>query len=80
MEPKDRIDVTRNGQRIGYVYKSNDVFIAQLDKSISIRSQSFTTEEKAIQALENFEPSQLASDPHLMALEQTIKIMGKLFP
>lgn len=79
-EPKDRIEVYRGNTRIGYVYFYVDRYIAQLDKAISIRSQSFTSEAKAIEALKNFEPSQLASDPSLMAMEHTIKVLDMLLP
>lgn len=78
MEPENRIDVYRNGQRIGYVYHYVDRYVAQLDKSISIRSQSFNTEEKAIQALKNFDPVQLQGNPDLMAMEYTIETMNTI--
>ena len=54
-----RITVEVNNRVIGEVYPSNGVWVAELDKSISMRSESHLTWDKAVDALVNFKVEQL---------------------
>ena len=53
------INITKNEKPLGTVYFYVDRWIAELDQSISYRSQSFKTREQAIDALLGFTPDQL---------------------
>lgn len=77
----DKTQVTKNGKPVGEVYYNpySELWVAQLDKAISLRSQSFLTKEKAIEALENFEPSQLSGNIELMQVDAMAKVFGSIF-
>ena len=72
--------VYQDERLIGEVYLgSNGLWVAQLDRAISIRSQSFRTQEEAINALGTFKPEQLAGNPELAQLEVLNQVFNKLF-
>lgn len=77
----EKVQVTKNGKPVGEVYYNpySELWVAQLDRSISLRSQSFLTKEKAIEALENFEPSQLSGNPELNQLDVMTKVFDSIF-
>jgi len=65
------MQVIKDGLLVGHVYQSsNGLWVAQLDKAISIRSQSYLTEGEAIKALEGFNLNQLNNNPSLEALDR----------
>lgn len=71
----EKVTVIKNSQVVGEVYfnKYSGVWVAQLDKAISIRSQSFLTQAEAVKALEEFEPSQLEDNKELALLDSLAK-------
>lgn len=68
------INITKNEKPLGAVYFYVDRWIAQLDKSISYRSQSFKTKEQAIDALLHFKLNQLP----IISFDSLININNKI--